>query len=58
MNLNQLVIERNGYTVLDYLSDIGGMQTILISSFSLMLMVLNFHYAENFLVTKLYRLSS
>ena len=35
MNLNQLVIERNGYTVLDYLSDIGGMQTILISSFSL-----------------------
>ena len=31
MNLSQRVVARAGYTFLDYLSDIGGMQGMLIS---------------------------
>lgn len=57
MNLNQLVIARDGYTSLDFISDIGGMQGMLISGAAMLLAIWNYHYMENFLVTKLYRLS-
>ena len=57
MNLNRVIIAREGYTILDFISDIGGMQSMLISFFALIIMIWNFHYAENYLVTKIYRLS-
>ena len=56
MNLNQLVIVREGYTIFDFLSDIGGMQGILISFAAIFLGVWNYHFMDNFLVTRLYRL--
>ena len=41
MNLDQIVIERSGYTLLDLLSDVGGLQGILISGISLILSIFN-----------------
>ena len=58
MNLNQLVIARDGYTVLDYLSDIGGMQSILITGSAILLTIWNYQHLDNFLVSQLYRLST
>ena len=58
MNLNQLVIARDGYTLLDFISDIGGMQGMMLSGAALILLMWNFNYLENFLVSRLYKLSS
>ena len=51
------VIERNGYTLLDMLSDIGGILGILKSLFSLILGVINYDFLNDTLVSKLYKLS-
>ena len=58
MNLDQLVVARDGYTILDFISDIGGMQGMLISAAALILTIWNHNHLENFLVTRLYRLGS
>lgn len=58
MNLNQLVIARDGYTALDFISDIGGMQGMLISGCAFVLAIWNYQNLDNFLVAKLYRLST
>ena len=58
MNLNQLVIARDGYTALDFISDIGGMQGMLIAGAAFLLSIWNYKQLDNFLVGKLYRLSS
>ena len=55
MNLDQTLIERSGYTVLDILSDVGGLQGILISGISLILSIFNHNYLENYLVYKLFK---
>lgn len=52
------VIERTGYTVLDILSDVGGLQGILISAISLLLTILNHNYLDNYLAAKLFKVSS
>ena len=49
------LIERSGYTVLDILSDVGGLQGILISLISFSLSILNYNYLENYLVYKLFK---
>ena len=54
MSMDQTQIQRSGYTVLDILSDVGGLQGILISGFSLILGVLNHNYLDNYLVSKLF----
>ena len=54
MSLDQTLIERNGYTILDILSDVGGLQGILISGISFFLSILNHNYLSNYLVSKLY----
>ena len=51
MNLNQLVISRDGYTILDFISDMGGMQGMLMSGCAMVVMIWNYHYNENFLVS-------
>lgn len=58
MNLNQVVTAREGYNLLDLLSDVGGMQGLLISGCAFWLGIWNYHFLDNFLVTKLYRLST
>ena len=58
MNLDQLVIARDGYTFLDFVSDIGGMQGMLISGCAFVLAIYNYRHLDDFLVSKLYRLST
>ena len=55
MSLNQTLIERTGYTVLDILSDVGGLQGILVSVIFLFLSVLNHNDLDNYLVSKLFK---
>ena len=43
MNLDLRIIARDGYTFLDYLSDIGGMQGLLISGVALFLAMWNYN---------------
>ena len=56
MNMNVLMIARDGYTILDYFSDIGGIQGILVSGSAIILTVWNYNNFDNYLVSKLYRL--
>ena len=55
MNLDLTVIHREGYTVLDILSDVGGLQGILVSAFSLLLGIWNHNYLDNFIASKLFK---
>ena len=57
MNLDQILIGRTGYTILDVLSDVGGMQGILISGISLLLRILNGNFLDSYLVSKLFNFS-
>jgi len=56
MNLDQKVIARDGYTILDYISDLGGMQGMLISAFAYFLLFWNHNMFDNHMVTRLYKL--
>ena len=55
MSLDQILIERTGYTVLDILSDVGGLQGIFVSVIMLFLSVLNHNDLDNYLVSKLFK---
>lgn len=43
MNLNLTAIDRSGYTVLDILSDVGGLKSILIPTISFLIGILNYN---------------
>ena len=58
MNLDQKVVARDGYTFLDLLSDIGGMQSILTSFVAYLMGVWNYNYFDNHMVTRLYKLKN
>ena len=58
MNLDLSVIQRDGYTLLDLLSDVGGLQGILISAFSLLLGIWNHNYLESYIASKVYKVAS
>ena len=58
MNLDLTVIQREGYTLLDLLSDVGGLQGILISAFSLLLGCWNHNYMESYIASKVYKVVS
>ena len=53
--MDQTLIERNGYTFLDILSDLGGLQGILISSVSFLLSILNYNHLNGYLVSQLFK---
>ena len=57
MNLDLVVIQRSGYTILDILSDVGGLQGILISIISLFLSTWNYNQLNSYLVSRLYKSS-
>ena len=57
-NLNLTVIERTGYTVLDVLSDIGGILSVLISGFAIPLSFWNHNNFDNALVALFFKLKS
>ena len=56
MNLDQTVVTRNGYTVLDVLSDMGGFQRVLYSFFTVVASILNYSHFDSYLASKLYKL--
>lgn len=47
-NLDLTEIQRDGYTWLDWFSDIGGMQGMLINCVAVILAVWNYNYFDNF----------
>ena len=55
MNNDLTLIQRTGYTILDFFSDIGGLQGLLISFISLFLSFWNHNYLENYLVSALFK---
>ena len=44
------IIERNGYTIVDLFSDIGGIQSFLSSIIGIFLSFWNHNYLDNYLV--------
>ena len=56
MNLDLEIIQRNGYTILDLLSDVGGILEISSIVITYFLAFWNYNYFENFLVTRLFKL--
>ena len=56
MNLDQTYIIRNGYTILDLLSDIGGIQSILRDLFNVILAFLNYNHMVTFMASKLFKI--
>ena len=55
MNLDLRVIARSGYTLLDWVSDVGGMQGMLISLIVFLLSIWNFNQFDNFMVHRLFK---
>ena len=55
MNMDLSIVQRTGYTLLDVLSDVGGLQGILISGFALFLSIVNHSSLENYLVSKTFK---
>ena len=50
--MNLSVVQRTGYTLLDVLSDVGGLQGILLSAIVLFLSIVNYGYLDSYLVSK------
>ena len=57
-NLSLVKISRDGYTFLDWISDIGGIQGILISTIAIFMGIWNYNSLDNFLSTKLYQIKA
>ena len=49
MNLSEMTVARDGYTFLDFLSDIGGMQGLLISAVAYFLFFWNYNFFDNYI---------
>ena len=55
MNLDLGLIQREGYDAFDVLSDIGGIQSIVITTFSALLGFWNYRHFDNYMASKLYK---
>ena len=55
-SLDQTVIQRVGYTLLDLLSDIGGIQTIFVSGITILLSIWNYNNFDNHFLTNFFKL--
>ena len=56
MSLDLLIVSRNSYTLLDILSDVGGIESIFVTCISLILSILNYKYFDSYMVSHLYQL--
>ena len=56
MELNMRVVAREGYTFLDYLSDIGGMQGMIASFIAAFVVFWNYNNFANYMVQRLYKI--
>ena len=55
VDLDQTVVQRMGYTFLDVLSDIGGIQSIVASTLVIFLTILNYNNLDNHLIARFYK---
>ena len=56
VDLDLTVIQRIGYTILDILSDIGGIEALLFSLFNIILGFWNYNNLDNHLINKFFKL--
>ena len=56
MNLDLGKLERSGYTFIDVLSDIGGIQSILISGITIMIGLFNYNHFDSYIATRLFKI--
>ena len=56
MNLDKVTMARTGYTFLDVLSDVGGIQGMFLSFFGSVLCILNYNHFDNYLASRLYKI--
>ena len=57
MSKNLILIQRNGYTLLDILTDVGGMQGFLLSVAGFFVGMLRYHDADAYLLSRLFDMS-
>ena len=55
MNLDLTVVEREVYTILDFIGDIGGLQAALLGIFGFIFLFFSVNGFENYLVSLLFR---
>ena len=55
MNFDQIYIKRNIYTYIDILSDVGGLQSVLVYTIGFFLFVWNYNGLENYMVMRLFK---
>ena len=55
MNLDQKTLARAGYTTLDVLSDVGGIQSICMSFMGILLGILIYNHFENYMASRIYK---
>ena len=58
MSMDQVSVQRNIYTSLDLLSDIGGIQGILFSLFAIIVALFNTDHFDEYFIARLYNYSS
>ena len=56
MLMDTIEIKRQGYYILDYFSDIGGIQSLLFSASAVLVSIWNSNYFDNYMVSRLYKL--
>ncbi len=58
MSLDQTVIERSNYTILDVLSDVGGLESVIASAIALVLSIMNYNNLDSTMITQLFSFPS
>ena len=56
MSLDMQSIDRVSYNLVDVLSDVGGIQSIILTTFALILSVMNHNYFDSYMAARLYKL--
>ena len=56
MNMNLEIFEREGYTILDVLSDVGGFQGLLLSFFAIIISIANYEHFQSYLASRLFKI--
>ena len=54
MNLDMGILSRSGYTFIDVLSDVGGIQGLLISAISIIIGFFNYNHFDTFVASRLF----
>ena len=49
------MVARDGYTFLDLLADVGGIQGLLISGVAMFMAFWNYNYFDNYMASRLYK---